>query len=126
MRTTKKFLRVHAGEYNHTHINLKVGDEVFVESEPEDCWFDMLRPSDADGWNSWVFDMPVIKKFKNFPDENFMKLCAKIGDQKVAIGSRKKFTLQTDGELILFANDIDCLRWNNSGHIDVTIYIRTP
>jgi len=114
-------VKVYANKYNNTGIKLKAGQTLTIECDLSDKWKDLWVECNYDGWNSHVAMFPFVKKCKDLPNENLMKMCAQIGTKLYAIGKEATITVEEDGELILFANDIKYLRWNNSGSIDVTI-----
>lgn len=114
-------VKVHANKYNKTGIDVTAGQKLTIECDLSDKWKDLWIECNYDGWNSHVAMFPFVKKCKDLPDENLMKMCAQIGTKLYAIGKEATITVEEDGELVLFANDIKYLRWNNSGSIDVTI-----
>lgn len=109
--------------YNNTGIKVEVGQSITIESDFSDRWKDLYIECDAEGWTSALADLPFIKHCKDMPDEKLMKLCAKIGNKCYAIGKSRTFLAEEAGELVLFANDVKYLRWNNSGSIDVTVRV---
>lgn len=114
---------VYSWKYNSPGIFLKAGQSVSVIADPHDRWKDLNIECDADGWWSYnpLYNLNFIKKSMDFPYENFMKLCARVGNEKFVIGKFSNFTPKTSGYLELFANDVSWLRWNNTGSITVTI-----
>lgn len=117
-------VKVHANKYNLSGVEVCKGQKLIIESDVSDRWKDLYVDCDSNGWNSHLAMLPGIKKCKDLPEENLMKMCAKIGDKVYAIGKAATITAEEDGELILFANDVKYLRWNNSGSIDVTVRIK--
>ena len=94
-------------------------------------WKDLGISCDANGWNGkivmplapWIYDNDLLDSQKAVPGQNYMKLMGKIGEITFEIGNVKNKTIlmPDTGELVLFANDIEWLYFNNSGRITVTI-----
>lgn len=114
---------IYSWKYNSTGIFLNAGQRVIVIADTHDSWKDLNIDCDADGWwsNNPLYNLDLVKNSMDFPNENFMKLCAKVGNEKFSIGKFSEFTPKTSGNLELFANDVSWLRWNNTGSITVTI-----
>lgn len=101
-------------------------------------WKDLTIESDANGWNGktvfplapWIYDNSFLDSQKVFPGANYMKLIGKVGEISFEIGNAKNIsiTMPESGELMLYANDIPLLYFNNSGSIMVKIEkkITTP
>lgn len=117
-------VKVQANKYNHTGIDIDVGKTVIIESDQSDRWKDLYIECDSTGWNTHLAMLPGIKKCKDLPEANLMLMCAKIGNKIYPIGKEATIVAEEEGELILFANDVKYLRWNNSGSIDVTVRIK--
>lgn len=124
MGTSFSIVKVHACKYNNTGIEIAAGKSVTIESDQSDRWKDLYIECDAAGWNTHLAMLPGIKKCKDLPEENLMLMCAKIGTKVYPIGKGNTIVAEESGELILFANDVKYLRWNNSGSIDVTVRIK--
>jgi len=121
------FFRVKASKINATEIYLNKGDILEIEVDRGDSWFDFYKKVGAKGWNwsiPFLRDSAFLKSFKDFPEENYMLLCGKIGNTIFPIGEKTEIIVDEHGELELFANDNKYLRWNNFGMIDVQIQVR--
>ena len=116
-------IRVYASKINNTNIMVFKDDIVTIDVVGNQTWNDFWIECDANGWNNSIYQFRFIELLKNIPKENFMKLCAKIGSEFIPIGQETTFVANEDGIISLFANDINFLRWNNSGFIDVNIII---
>ena len=119
-------VKVCASKINNSNIYIFKDDIVTIQANPYMKWNDFIIESDAIGWDGIFYKLKFIQILKDIPNENFMKLCAKIGDTKQPIGNTCTFTAKEDGMLKLFANDIFFLRWNNFGYINVKISIKRP
>ncbi len=117
---------VKSWEYNDTGILVKPGQVISVVAKTGATWLDLTTLCDADGWNSsnFIYNLKFVKNSKDFPDENFMMLGARIGSDLYAVGKSKTFTAKQSGKLELFANDVSWMRWNNSGGISVEIILK--
>jgi len=116
-------------KFNYTGI-------VVVKKQPlifsvSGLWKDLSISCDANGWNGkivmplapWIYDNDLLDSQKTVPGQNYMKLMGKVGEITFEIGNVKNKTIimPDNGELVLFANDIEWLYFNNSGKILVTI-----
>jgi hypothetical protein len=115
-------VKVYANKINKTNINVKAGQKVLVECDSVDRWMDFGIKCDANGWDNIVYK--AAAKLKDIPEEKFMKMIAQVGSKKYPIGMEREFVAEEDGDLVLFANDVCWLRWNNAGSIDATIRIK--
>jgi hypothetical protein len=115
--------RIFASKINDCDIVVFKDDIVVIEAKNE-YWYDASIKCDADGWDNALYEWWPIKMFKDFPNENYMKLCCKVNKEKVAIGKKRTFIAKENGILKLWANDIPFLRWNNAGQLDINIKIK--
>lgn len=114
-------IRVYSDKFNNTGIKIKQGDVVTIIPDSEQRWKDNAIPSDSTGW-----DIPFLELFscmRDIPSQRLMTMCGSIGTHKFGIGKKLSFISADEGELILFANDVWFLRWNNTGFIDVEVNI---
>ena len=94
-------------------------------------WRDLSISCDANGWNGkivmpfapWIYDNPLLDSQKTAPGQNYMKLMGRVSEITFEIGNVKNKTIlmPDSGQLILFANDIEWLYFNNSGSLMVNI-----
>lgn len=122
-------LQVHADKkQNHTSLVISVGDVLYFDCRG--TWKDATISCDANGWTgasvlpfaAWIYDNDFLNNQKVCPGFPYMHLMGKVGKQIFPIGAGKKqIVVQDTGELILFANDISWLYWNNSGSVFVGI-----
>ena len=120
-----QYIRVYASKIKNTNIVLFRDDIVTIESI-NSVWYDATIKCDANGWNHYLLNNFIIRKLKDVPNENFMKMCARINGKVIPVGDNHTFVCEEDGVLSLFGNDVVYMRWNNSGYIDVKITIKRP
>jgi len=121
-----EIVKVYASKINNSNIYIFKDDIVTIEANSNMIWNDFIIKCNAIGWDRIFYKLKFIQILKDIPNENFMKLCAKVGNSTEPIGNICTFTAKEDGMLKLFANDIFFLRWNNSGYINVKISIKRP
>lgn len=95
--------------------------EVFPIMLPSNIWFDWFIPCGATGWGKLY---GKLRRWNIVKNSNFGALCARIGEHTYEIGEGKLIEVPGDGDLILFANDLSFMRWNNFGSIDVLVVRR--
>ncbi len=113
-------IRVYARRPTPTGIYLCASDPVKI-TYATGLWIDSIFACDAAGWDHWMyrpFDM-----FKYVPGHPFMCLLAQIGSKLLTVGTGRTIRAPETGELILFANDIPWMMWNNRGWIDVHVHV---
>ena len=122
---------VHAREkFNNTGIKLIKGDWYHIQAAVTEQWKDKNITCNADGWKSERFSNPMKKLFqlserwRVMPEVDWFTLIGTYANHRqnhIALGSECKFMSTFDDELLLSANDIPWLYWNNSGQIKVSI-----
>lgn len=80
-----------------------------------------FKPTDANGFAGFTKAMKFGNGLKPMPGENYLKLLARVGNYKKAIGVEGKFTPRHSGRLILTPNDARFFFGNNSGSLKVTV-----
>lgn len=114
---------------NKTGLNVTKKDTLIFSVSG--MWRDLSIESDANGWNGknifplapWIYDNDFFDSQKALPGSNYMKLIGRVGEIFFEIGNAKKLPIimPETGELILFANSIPLLYFNNTGSIIVKI-----
>lgn len=118
-----KIVRVYSDRFNHTCIQVKCGDIITITPDMEQVWRDNAIPADATGW-----DIPLLHMFsclRDVPSCRLMTLCGAIGKHRFGIGKGLTWVATEAGEIVLFANDVWWMRWNNTGFIDVTVDVKS-
>lgn len=113
-----RLIKVYKSKINNSGIYILKNDLVTIESKSNVIYDSGRYPI--------LYKLSFIKRLRDLPNESYMKLCAKIGDNTEAIGKVYTFVAKKNGLLKLFANDIFFLRWNNSGYIVAKITIKRP
>ena|ERR1700680_3137652 len=110
--------------WNDSGIDFAIGRTYDLIVPQGQTWIDWHEPCDADGYASTPW-LRLWEEFRRVRTENWFKLIGTIGrsvNPPIVIGSQLLgFAPPYPGRLYLFANDISCMYWNNSGSINVAI-----
>lgn len=128
---SKIFVTVHARmRHNSTGIIMKAGSTYRVSVDDSEKWRDGKISCNANGWSTDGVRPPmhwIIKKTERWrlvSDADWFMLAgtyARHRDQVFAIGSHSEFIAIHDDELLLYANDLPWMFWNNRGNLRVSI-----
>jgi hypothetical protein len=109
---------------NFTGISLIAGHKYSIRPLPRQQWWDLIKRSTPDGYESDFLTFKLAAARKPLPNSPWFELCGQIGaaGKPFAIGSgAKPIVADASGELALFANDAAHMYWNNFGAIRVAI-----
>jgi len=108
---------------NYSGIFLEEGSTYNFESAADQKWNDWYIRTDADGYDTQA--LRWFERFRRIPSQNWLKLIGTLDttlDDPIIIGKKLSgFKAAKSGELILFANDVPQMYWNNSRAIALTI-----
>ena len=116
--------------WNHTGLYVKKGEEYQFLPLPGQYWVDLIIPATAEGYSLALTEwyMSLAKNLKHLPGQKWMALGGAIGEvDKTAflIGDSAQYAMETEGEIICFANDAKGFFWNNIGQMWVSIFRTT-
>lgn len=103
-----------------THLHVVAGERVRFDAEG--TWVDWRERCDADGYDAW--HLRPTRALWRVPKAPLFSLCGSIiGDAttRFHIGRSAVIEMPASGRLVLFANDVAFMYFNNSGEITVTI-----
>lgn len=117
--------------YNHTGILLEKGCKYFVSVPGSQNWQDGGIETSAEGWDRDGVKLGLkeiaiasMERFRRYPDANWFCLIACVGEndeRSYRIGKGAEVTSDWNGELCLFANDLERFYGNNLGKLRVTV-----
>jgi hypothetical protein len=113
-------------KWNHTGFVLLKGARYRLTAKTGDYWIDLTNSCDAGGYPSNNALLRKVERHKRIPDANWFALIATYGqslDDAIVVGRDSTFTAVRDGELVMFANDLEAMYFNNFGYIDVAVEI---
>lgn len=119
-------------KFNHTRIYLKKGKTYNIEVLNDFKWNDgSIKELDGKGWdrNDVRFGLKeasiyLSEPFRRLPKAKWFRLCGSLGRDKntyFSIGNKLKYKSKQNGELCLFANDLEGFYGNNTGKLKVRI-----
>lgn len=127
-------LPVYAHKYhNRTRLMLEEGVTYRFKALSSPRWQDGGIPCGPEGWNrkgqklSWLKDLAIAQTepFRRFPKADWFCLIGSVDckdDEMFKIGAAStRYTPQHSGQFCPFANDLDRMYFNNSGHIRVKV-----
>jgi len=116
--------------YNDTGIMLVEGHRYRISCDRDANWKDGNMICNADGWHSsqsprltqWV--VSCAERWRVIPEVNWFTLIGLYANhqrQPFALGVECEFVALYTDTLLLAANDLPLMRWNNSGELLVRI-----
>ncbi len=110
--------------WNDTEMTVAPGEEYSLTATGS--WSDMGIRSGPDGYPTpgWGWLHKLTAGVRPLPDKPWFMLGARVFPESAAehsVGARGEVTIQSEGRLGLFANDVPLLYWNNWGSLEVTI-----
>ena len=108
--------------WNRTGVHVEQGVAYRLRAHGE--WCDRRTRCGPDGYPSpyWLFRL--VERFRRHPTAPWFALIATIdGDRatRFVVGSRTYWTAPVTGQLQCYANDLPGMRFNNSGHVRLTV-----
>jgi hypothetical protein len=110
----------------HTGIAVQANATYAIAAPGEQTWTDWFIVSNASGYVD-PFTEPFTSLLR-YPAANFFTLIACVGTPaNISTGcspvgiSAPAWEPQGDGELVMFANDVSFMYWNNYGELNVTV-----
>jgi hypothetical protein len=106
--------------WNHTGVAVNAGEA--YELTARGFWNDASQHVTAKGYD--LKRLAPFRPFRRRRDALWFELIGAVGESEPTsfrIGEHASVTLQSSGELVLYANDASFMYWNNSGSIDVTV-----
>ena len=118
-------------KFNWARVSLKEGQQYKIWTNKSDTWDDAAITCNASGWKSEELGflkesvVKVVEKKRRCPDADWFELVGAYDNDKgldcFRIGEGTTFTAERDGELYLYANDLNTRYANNAGLIRVFI-----
>lgn len=108
--------------WNHTYIAVEVGEVYEVAARIGSSWKDACRVVSARGYESWL--LTPFRRLRRRSDASWFELIGGVGESEsktFRLDEWRPATIQTAGELVLYANDARFMYWNNSGRLDVVV-----
>jgi len=108
--------------WTHTYIAVSAGEVYEITPKEGSKWNDLFNRVSAAGYES--ASLAPFRRFRRVPDAPWFELIGAVGKSKSTtfrIGAGTTATMKTAGELLLYANDLPFMYWNNSGNIDVVV-----
>jgi hypothetical protein len=114
---------------NHTGIYVKSGETYRFETPAGSHWRDFgfrVGPDGSSGkfYRSYMSNFDNLGKKRRFPGAPWFALMGSTTAPEAEIflvGKKSEHRMPSSGELLLFANDLPDLYWNNSGTIWVDV-----
>lgn len=116
--------RVNANQVNSTGVRVLKGQVVEIKCDSKQQWIDFTVTCGPAGYTSQNIIARLGECLRDAPKSNWFCLCASIAGKVYPIGLGTTFVAEESGDLMLFANDINALRWNNSGSVLATIQVK--
>lgn len=85
-------------------------------------WTDWTITRGPEGFSKWY--LKPSEGGRRIPKANWFALIGCVGqtlDHCFVVGRGGTFTAPATGRLWFFANDVECMHWNNKGQVDVTV-----
>lgn len=108
--------------WSHTFIAVNAGEVYEITAKAGSTWKDSLTRVSAAGYES--ARLAPFRRFRRRPDAPWFELIGAVGKSKKTtfrIGLGTTVTVDTSGEILLYANDVAFMYWNNSGNVDVVV-----
>jgi hypothetical protein len=108
--------------WNHTSIAVQTGEVYELAAAADSVWNDASTRVSAAGYES--ARLALFRFLRRRRDAPWFELIGGVDESEnrtFRIGVGTTVTLQDTGELVLYANDVRFMYWNNSGTIDVTV-----
>jgi hypothetical protein len=108
--------------WNHTRIAVNAGEVYEIAARPGSSWKDNFIPVSAAGYES--ARLAPFRRFLRRPDAQWFKLIGGVGKSEsrtFRIGEGTTATIEATGELVLYANDVWFMYWNNTRSVDVVV-----
>jgi hypothetical protein len=109
---------------NHSEIELESGARYEFKCNLNHFWIDWFIKCDGDGYESRNTMMRKRENERRLPDANWFALVGAYGSDAgdpFLIGKENSVQATQTAELVMFANDMVSMYWNNLGYIDVVI-----
>jgi hypothetical protein len=114
-------MQVFAAEpWNDAQINVAKNQKLSIRASGQ--WMDAGQPYGPEGYDSRR--LKAFEWLRRVPKARWFELIGCIDkrlDQCFVIGTEPEVVAPAAGELYLFANDVRCMYWNNSGYLTVEI-----
>jgi hypothetical protein len=119
----KKVVSASARErWNHTGVAVTAGEVYEFAVVAGSVWKDASHEVSASGYE--LPRLAMFRPFRRHKEAPWFELIGGIGESEAAtfrIGERNTVTMNSTGELVLYANDAGFMYWNNSGSIKVNV-----
>lgn len=116
------FVSVRAREHwNDTKLDVRPGERWLISATGQ--WTDWKTPSGPEGY--FEPKLKLFERLRRMPQAPWFSLVSAVGnapDSFVLIGRSGELRPTRAGRLLLFANDVSFMYWNNSGELAVAIH----
>lgn len=89
----------------------------------EGKWKDWYNECDADGYKSHGA-VSLVEKWRRVPNANWFKLIGALDYDESSyfpVGTGLEYRASRGGRLCCFANDLNCMYWNNHGALQLSV-----